>query len=307
MGSLSMEHECLRILMRDSPAMVLQLVGEILGASIPAHERCEIGDGDFTQIKPVEFDADQVLLLYQGEQPVMALILEVQRNKDAGKRTSWPLYAAALHARLSRPPMLCPVAVLVIATTDAVARWAAKPITSFQPGSQFAPWVVGPAQIPRITRLETARENIALAVLSALLHGNSTQGEQIATAALQACVDLDSPRSSHYTDLMLATLGELAKDILEAMMQHPDRNPYLSDYYRNKFDEGWAAGEARGVLKVLQTRGFEVSEGLQTRVLSLRAIPVLDNLIVLAVTTPNLAAFEAGLDAIESAVDVADD
>lgn len=89
----------------------------------------------------------------------------MQLGVVARKRFVWPLYLGALHARLS-----C-LACLVVVTADAeVARWAAKPITTFQPGAPFTPIVVGPDRIPIVTSPEEAERLPALAVLSALAH-----------------------------------------------------------------------------------------------------------------------------------------
>ena len=168
MGSLSMQHESLRVLLRESPQTLPVILSQLLGHGIPKYDTCAPDDSDVTQLKPSEMDADLVLLLRRSEQPVMALVVEIQRAISAQKRQQWPLYTAALHARVASPPRFVPTALVVIATTERVANWAAKPISSFQPGSCFAPWVLGPQQVPRITDIEQAREQVELAVLSAM-------------------------------------------------------------------------------------------------------------------------------------------
>src|SRR5205814_9322585 len=110
---------------------------------------------------------------------VLAVIVEVQRQPDPDKRFAWPFYTAALHAR-----MRCPVCLLVIATTPAVARWARRPIRSFQPKAGFVPLVVGPEAIPRVTDPAAAEQAPELAVLSVLAHGAEKGAESIAFAAI---------------------------------------------------------------------------------------------------------------------------
>ena len=107
----------------------------------------------------------------------------------ARKRFVWPLYLGALHARLS-----C-LACLVVVTADAeVARWAAKPITTFQPGAPFTPIVVGPDRIPIVTSPEEAERLPELAVLSALAHGSEARAVEIGRVALGAAGRLDEER-----------------------------------------------------------------------------------------------------------------
>ena len=50
----------------------------------------------------VSYRADVVVLLVR-EQPVFALIVEVQLGVDPDKRLSWPLYVAAVRARYRCP------------------------------------------------------------------------------------------------------------------------------------------------------------------------------------------------------------
>ena len=76
----------------------------------------------------------------------------MQRSVEARKRFVWPLYVAALHAKLE-----CPVWLVVVTHDQRVARWASEPIATFQPGSSFVPIVVGPDRIPRVGSEEEAK------------------------------------------------------------------------------------------------------------------------------------------------------
>ena len=77
---------------------------------------------------------------------VMGIVVEVQLARDPRKRFMWPVYAAALHAKLE-----CATCLVVVAADEEVARWAAEPIGTLQVGSPFAPIVLGPARIPVVT------------------------------------------------------------------------------------------------------------------------------------------------------------
>lgn len=65
--------------------------------------------------------------------------------------------------------------MIVVATDAVTARWAATPILTLQPGSSFAPLVIGPDHIPRVA-IDRVQDDPALAVLSGLVHGNDADG-----------------------------------------------------------------------------------------------------------------------------------
>jgi hypothetical protein len=110
------------------------------------------------------------------------------RSLSSGSRLAtfaWPVYATGLRARIR-----CPVALLVVASSEAVARWAARPI-ELTGGTRFAPLVLGPSAVPVVTDQSTAKADPELAVFSAMAHGQ----------------DADTERSLFITDLVLAPDG----------------------------------------------------------------------------------------------------
>jgi len=157
---------------------------------------------DLSDLRPAEYRADLVLFLMRGSQKVLGVIVEVQLGRDEDKPYAWPAYIANLRARHR-----CPVCLLVITIEDAVARWAGRSI-DVGPGNRCKPWVVGPSNTPAITALQDAQENVELAVLSAIEHGQSTDislAARIASAAILASADIDVERSRLYLDLICAT------------------------------------------------------------------------------------------------------
>jgi uncharacterized protein with von Willebrand factor type A (vWA) domain len=103
------------------------------------------------------------------------------------------------------------------------------------------PVVLGPGDIPRITRIETAQAHPHLAVLSALMHADSEDAPAIATAALIACRTLDSENVSQYADLVEARLDPVARRAVEKLMGIQGYR-YQTEHARHHF----AAGEKKG-------------------------------------------------------------
>ena len=150
------------------------------------------------------------------------------------------------------------------------------------PGTRCKPWVVGPSNTPAVTELKNARENVELAVLSAIEHGQCTDVPlvaRIASAAILASADIDVERSRLYLDLILISLSQNAPEAFEATMNSLGYE-YQSDFARRYFGqgkaegqmEGWAKGKAEGrmelMLKLLALRFGPLPDATQTRVRS---------------------------------------
>jgi hypothetical protein len=176
-----------------------------------------------------------------ADKPVHGIIVEVQLSRNDDKHFAWPAYAAILRARLK-----CPVSLLVVATSDKVARWAAKPV-ELDGLNRFTPYVLRPSGVPKVTDENTARKNPELAVLSAMAHGCDADvagAIKIATAAANACRSLDFEHSRIYLDLILSSLGEAARTALKKM----DAQTYVfqSDFARGFIAQGRSEGIAQG-------------------------------------------------------------
>src|SRR5262245_50990685 len=126
----SLAHERLVELFRAAPELVIELVR---GArEIPPFERIEVKPADLTELIPISYRAD-VLVLLLRDKPVFSIITEVQLKRDLDKTFSWPLYTVAAYARYR-----CPACLVVYTTDEAIAKWCEEPIDYGQPASPFA-------------------------------------------------------------------------------------------------------------------------------------------------------------------------
>jgi hypothetical protein len=236
-------HEVPLLLFRERPELLLQLLRDAAGVDVPAYARVQIEEAEVAQIVPPSYHADLVVSLHDGG-PVMAIVLEVQRATDPGKRARWPSYVADVHAKLG-----CASYLVVFATTNEVARWAAKPIATFQPGSSFAPIVLGPDQIPVVASVEVAVRSPELAVLSVLAHAaEGGRAQEIALAALAGAALLDDARSALYTDIILNSLGATQRAALEVIIAMNIKDyEFKSAPFVNRIAEMEAQGRAAGL------------------------------------------------------------
>jgi hypothetical protein len=253
------DHESLVELFRNRPLLAVELIRDALGIAIPHFDSIAADSVEFNQIQPAEYRCDHVAVLRVRKKAVLGIIVEIQRSKDEEKLFSLPVYAADLRRRLR-----CPVVVLVFATTEAVARWAAKPVELGGP-SVFGALVVGPSGVPVVTEVEAAQRSPELAVLSAVAHGahDPEVAVKVATVASEAIEALDADRRALYSDMMWAALSAAARKALEMI---PQGYQWQSEPMQTAARNAHLETKVKDVLTVLEVRSFTIDDELRRRV-----------------------------------------
>lgn len=285
------EHEAPLELFRRYPELVPSLLRQVFHAPMPERVRVRDVPSTFNQVTVQELRSDGALVIEdESGTPLAGVIIEVQRQIDPEKLFSWPRYVAALHAQVR-----CATYLLVIALTDAVARWAAVPIPTFLPGSHWAPLVIGPQQVPRIESLDEAQSNPAYAVLSTLLHIHDEGGEALAFQAIYALYNSGTTRNEglHMIWWLLGLLdGIVGMDRLqrieryfmlnESKFQYEPKTPEFRAWFEKQQaiaqleQLGEARGEARAILTVLSARKLAVTEQQRKQILDCTDLAALD-------------------------------
>jgi hypothetical protein len=141
------------------------------------------------------------------------------------------------------------------------------------------PLVLGPEAIPVILDEQVVREEVELAVLSAMAHGRKEVGAAIASTVLAAVGSLETERVELYVDLVLGSLGKAARGALEELMERGTYQ-YQSDFARKYIakglqkgreegrEEGLYEGERTALFKVLEARGLVVKQRARQRILA---------------------------------------
>jgi hypothetical protein len=104
-----MLHEALLLLFRNRPTLAAELLRDALHVQLPDYTDARVEDATLTQLVPTQYQADLVVLL-SDDAAVFGIVVEAQLSPDQDKPFTWPLYAAALRARLH-----CPTCILVVA------------------------------------------------------------------------------------------------------------------------------------------------------------------------------------------------
>jgi len=231
----SFDHEILVDLFRENAVLAAELLRSCAGIDID-HTRVDHGSIDLSQVVSTEYRADNVAILRGADgRPVTGVIVEVQLHEDRDKLQSWPVYVAALRARLG-----CPAMLLVIAPEPAIARWARRPIELGHPGFCLTPLVISFANVPRVRDPTAASHLPELAMLSVLAHPEL----EIAQAAIQAISGLPADRVKLYLDVIMKALPANARQIVEAQMIKGYQ--YQSDFARKYYGQGHEEGRQEG-------------------------------------------------------------
>jgi hypothetical protein len=293
----SATHEALVELIRRRPTLTEELTRDLLDSPQPPLPHIQIGDTTLTDPAPAERKADLVLLLSDtpGGTPRRAVVVEVQLAIDPEKRWSWPSYVVAVHARHR-----CDVMLVVVTPRASVAGWARKPLLLGPPNGAIQPVVIGPASVPVIKDQAEALQAPELAVLSAIMHGKSKGGEDIAKAALAAASVLDDRAANLYTDIILLSLRASARAVIEELMGNGTYQ-YQSDFAKRYYGQGRAEGEAlgraegealglaRALLAMLHARRIAVPPPVRDRVFACTDVPTLNEWVVRAATANAIA------------------
>ncbi len=275
-------------MVRQRPAVVADLLSGPMRVDVPKFEKAMLLSGDMNDLAPTEYRADGVVALYADEEspkPALAVIFEAQRRPERQKKLSWPGYVATAHARHD-----CPTTLLVWCETKAVARWAAEPISTGDPGLRLTPVALGPDQIPVVTDPDDIRRHLELAVLSLHAHGLTGDPEPLLGAFVETLDQVDPPLARMYAHLVASALTKAAQNILEKMMTAVEISAsewakvVLPDTYARLTAEGKAEGKAESVLTILDARSIAVPAGVRERISTCTDPEQLDTWLVRAAT-----------------------
>ncbi|MBO4270919.1 hypothetical protein GSF24_09765 [Microbispora triticiradicis] len=290
---LTIEHEAVIRLFQERPDLAAGLLARSLDVQLPEFDYAAVESADLTELTPASRHADSVIVFRRKRpgadpEPVVAVIVEVQRGRDPGKMWSWPMYLVSLRTRLE-----CPVMLLVICPEAAIARWCSRPIELGHPGLVLTPLVAGPDEVPVITDPGQAADDIELAMLSVIHHAATPQGPDILNALFAALHNLDRDQGGMYADMVRAALPREIWDHLERHMK-TESYEYLSDWARENIAKGMVEGKAEGkteaILTVLAARGIEVPDELDAKIRKCHDLDRLDAWIRAAATVQSVDA-----------------
>jgi hypothetical protein len=288
----SAEHESPIALAKLDPDLLAWLLVNVFDVKVPDYDHARAHATDVRVLVPRTYHADgMVLFCDAADQPLLAVVLEVQRSPDRSKRRMWKLYVAQLEAELD-----VDVALVVFCPDPALALWYQRMFESDGMSLTLRPLLFTPDDVPLIVDVSLARANPALAVLSAICHGGHSAVDDTFPALAEALRSLGTKMAILYYDIVLAGLPVPARVRWEAFMT-TTVDQYHSELFRRLAAEaeergearGAARGEGRAVLTVLEARGVPVPALVREQILACADLAQLDIWLRRAVTAATAA------------------
>jgi len=303
---VTIEHEAPLEVLERFPDLLPRLLRDQFGRPVPLEARVRPVSSNFNITVAQELRSDSAVVLETSPDrpPACAAILEPQRRIDPEKWYSWPSYLSELHRKYRCPTYLIVFAIGEEAT--AVAAWARQPIATFQPGSGFAPLVIGPPEIPPAPTVEAAKADLPRAALGTMLHLGDPDGAEVAYRTLRAAYEV-------YGLDMLAWMYNLIRGIvgeerfteierlimLDAQTHFIPKTAFEREHFSKGKSEGKSEGKAEGmamaILAVLAARGLEVTEDQRSKFLACSDAAKLDRLVARAVSAATTSELLADL------------
>jgi hypothetical protein len=271
-----LEHNGLIEMFRENPALAPHFLALLFHFQVPQHASVRVANSSLDQLIPVEFRADLVLELCDANGCVVfAIVFEVQRDVKLRKQYTWPVYVAV--ARAERE---CPVVVLVLAIDAEVAAWASEKIDLGLGLGAIQPLVLGPATLPVVTDPAVAEQEVELAILSAMAHGNGPEGLAAVQTALVALGRLDREHAAVYFQIIWDALREPMQRALEALVMERQTEgktsfpPFAQQIFeRGKLDgiregklDGIREGKREALLRLLARAGIALDAEDRARI-----------------------------------------
>lgn len=281
---VSSSHEALHRIFQKDPTLFATTFDRTLGITFPHPNEVSVLNADVTEIEPLERRVDTALLVDSGTGRHV-IIIEAQTAPKNAKRVSWPYYVAYLHNKHE-----CPVTLLVVTGDSRTQRWADRPIKighEKAPSQITFPLVVGPDNMPVITDVEHARQDVMLAVLSAWAHRHSRDIDAILEALAAALSGMDSPTIRYLVEFTDLGLGKTPAAQRWRVLMKRTKYGFESELHKEWRAEGREEGlqaMVTTVLRVLEARGLAVPEEVARRVKECSDLAIMEDLVVRAAT-----------------------
>lgn len=286
------KHEIPLKIFRNEPETVTTLLREAIGYQLPRYTEALLTSTELTDSKPRVYSGDGAVLLRDGTEKVLGIVVEQQMGWDPEKLWTWPVYLTTVRCQLE-----CPSVLLVLCPSDQLAKRYSGPIHLSDTGDVVTPLVVGPSNTPTVVDVERARALPELAVMSARAHGDHEP--QTLTALTEALNSVSPDRRAFYYDYVLGGLCEVARKNLEELMAMGTYE-WQSDFARKYVGIGREAGREEGreagreeeavhsILSILEKRGITITDTARQRVEACDDIDTLRTWVIRSTTAQRI-------------------
>jgi hypothetical protein len=242
MPNLTVTHEAPLELIRQHPALAVELMRAFTGLTVPDQADIRLGPNSLNAVVPTEFTADAVVIVSDPASgaPQVVIIVEPQGRDDETKRYAWPSYLANV-----RSATKCPTAILIVVCPDAREATKCRQVIAMgHPGWDLWPIVIDPQHAPAADGASPYL-TLFLACLAAL----DMVEPAVARRVLQAIRDTGASDADQrkLVTIILKRASDAARQTLEDLMTATEwKDDWLESFTEKGRVEGEAKGEAKG-------------------------------------------------------------
>jgi hypothetical protein len=258
----SIQHEAVVELLHRNPQLIPALLAAC-GVYVEADAAVTIADSNLSARKPIALTAEVVVEVTTSDGVKRVVVFEVQKDPPKlWKRRAWTAYVpiAGVQHR-------CDVHLVVIALSARTARASRKLIRTGHPGYDLTPIVIGPDNTPDPVSPRHAPAAMELTILALLTGALDLSLPPVQAFVVRMLAKTDPDSCAAYTGLILTIASEADQRTLEDLMFTATRRDNLADrLVAEGRVEGRVEGQAAMLLRILQTRGFAVTDEISEQV-----------------------------------------
>jgi hypothetical protein len=255
MPKLSVTHEAPLELIKQHPALAVDLLRAMTGMPLRAGLDVRLASTSLNTITPVQYAADSVVVVSDpatGE-PLVAIIGEPQGRDDKTKKFSWPVYLTNVRRETG-----CDSAYLiVVCPVPAEAERCRAVIPLGHPGFELRPIVIDPEHAP-----DGEDGGPYMLVFLASLLALDLENPNVAGRVLGAIVNTGASYADRkvLTAIILDRASEAAQRLLRDMMDTMEwRSDFIEGYEKHGVEQGSLATKRQDVLRILDVRGLRIT------------------------------------------------
>jgi hypothetical protein len=244
--NLTVTHEAPLELIRQHPALAVDLMRAFTGLTVPEQADIRLGPNSLNAIVPAEFTADAVVIVSGpgAGAPQIVIVVEPQGRDDETKRYAWPAYLANV-----RSATKCPTAILLVICPDPrEADKCRQVIAMGHPKWDLWPIVIDPQHAPAAEGADPYL-TLFLACLPSLDMADPAVARQVLQAIRETGAS-DADRKKLVT-IILKRASKAAHQILEDLMAAVE---WKDDFVEGFVAQGAASAKVTYILKALAAR-----------------------------------------------------
>lgn len=257
-------HEAIIKLSKEVPDLLANLIARAAGKAMPTHDTVQQSGEAANLLVPIERLTDGVQVFRRDGVAQLAVVFEMQHEKDRRKERDWPYFVAAMELEHD-----CPAVLVVVTVSSKTAKWAREPITFGFGRCSMEPIVIclnelKPGDDMGLMLLFALKDNPTRAELERLCRELNTMPPELAKqyADIVGVGLFGTDAYEIWSDLM-TKMEEIRSQYQEFL-----REEAIAEAKARGLEEGKAEGEALMVIRALEQRGFTVSDRRRRKILA---------------------------------------